>query len=164
MEKKKRKRREEETNAASRCLEWRSSHLGERRITKRRRGRQRRRPRREGNGRTVFASDALAVIPTEEEENSKGGGQSRLFKAHVFIAGAGGLGCPSVLYLAGAGVGKITARRRCGGKEQFAQTDMPQKRRLLFERRNENEQSDIGDSSREKFEPRRVHIERIKKM
>ena len=86
---------------------------GERRITKRRRGRQRRRPRREGNGRTVFASDALAVIPTgRREENSKGGGQSRLFKAHAFIAGAGGLGCPSVLYLAGAGVGKICLRRR----------------------------------------------------
>ena len=43
----------------------------------------------------------------QHDERSKGG-QSRLVNASVFIAGAGGLGCPSVLYLAGAGVGKIT--------------------------------------------------------
>ncbi len=35
-------------------------------------------------------------------------GQERLKKAHVFIAGAGGLGSPISLYLAVAGVGRIT--------------------------------------------------------
>lgn len=35
-------------------------------------------------------------------------GQERLFKAHIFIAGAGGLGSPVSLYLAVAGIGTIT--------------------------------------------------------
>lgn len=35
-------------------------------------------------------------------------GQEQLKKAHVFIAGAGGLGSPVSLYLAVAGIGKIT--------------------------------------------------------
>ena len=35
-------------------------------------------------------------------------GQERLFKAHIFIAGAGGLGSPVSLYLAVAGVGTIS--------------------------------------------------------
>ena len=35
-------------------------------------------------------------------------GQERLKKAHIFIAGAGGLGSPVSLYLAVAGVGTIT--------------------------------------------------------
>ncbi len=35
-------------------------------------------------------------------------GQERLKKAHIFIAGAGGLGSPVALYLAVAGVGTIT--------------------------------------------------------
>ncbi len=35
------------------------------------------------------------------------GGQARLRAARVFIAGAGGLGCPVALYLAAAGVGHI---------------------------------------------------------
>ncbi len=37
-----------------------------------------------------------------------GSGQMRLRKAHVLIAGAGGLGSPVCLYLAAAGVGRIT--------------------------------------------------------
>ncbi len=35
-------------------------------------------------------------------------GQNRLKKATVFIAGAGGLGCPISIYLAAAGIGKIS--------------------------------------------------------
>ncbi|MDE4176147.1 HesA/MoeB/ThiF family protein [Phaeobacter sp. PT47_59] len=35
-------------------------------------------------------------------------GQARLATAHVLIVGAGGLGCPALSYLAGAGVGEIT--------------------------------------------------------
>lgn len=35
-------------------------------------------------------------------------GQERIAESSVFIAGAGGLGCPVALYLATAGVGKIT--------------------------------------------------------
>ena len=36
-----------------------------------------------------------------------GAGQMRLMSAHVTIIGAGGIGCPAIQYLAGAGVGTI---------------------------------------------------------
>jgi molybdopterin/thiamine biosynthesis adenylyltransferase/rhodanese-related sulfurtransferase len=118
MEKKKRKRREEEralvntttddtiittttTNNNNRCccLEWRSS-----RLEKEESSSQRECETRE----TVERYSRQMRLPFFRHDERSKGGQSRLFKAHVFIAGAGGLGCPSVLYLAGAGVGKIT--------------------------------------------------------
>ena len=37
-----------------------------------------------------------------------GAGQSKFLSSHVLLIGAGGIGCPAIQYLAGAGVGTIT--------------------------------------------------------
>ncbi len=37
-----------------------------------------------------------------------GAGQLRLLNSHVFLIGAGGIGCPALQYLAAAGVGRLT--------------------------------------------------------
>ena len=110
----KRKRREEEralkinnttddtitTTTTNRCLEWRSSRLEKEESS----SSQRECETRE----TVERYSRQMRLPFFRHDERSKGGQSRLVNASVFIAGAGGLGCPSVLYLAGAGVGKIT--------------------------------------------------------
>lgn len=112
---KKRKRREEEralvnndtiittttTTTNSFCLEWRSSRLEKEEESSKHETCE--------NGETVERYSRQMRLPLFQHDKNAGGGQSRLVNASVFIAGAGGLGCPSVLYLAGAGVGKITA-------------------------------------------------------
>ena len=111
---KKRKRREEEralvnndtiittttTTTNSFCLEWRSSRLEKEEESSKHETCE--------NGETVERYSRQMRLPLFQHDKNAGGGQSRLVNASVFIAGAGGLGCPSVLYLAGAGVGKIT--------------------------------------------------------
>lgn len=37
-----------------------------------------------------------------------GAGQARLVESHVVLIGVGGIGCPSLQYLAGAGIGRLT--------------------------------------------------------
>ncbi len=37
-----------------------------------------------------------------------GSGQARLLSAHIILIGAGGIGCPTIAYLAAAGVGRLT--------------------------------------------------------
>ncbi len=62
------------------------------------------------------ADNAMSFTPEELERYSRqilvrnfgGQAQSRLQAAHIGIIGAGGIGAPLLLYLAGAGVGQIT--------------------------------------------------------
>ena len=110
----KRKRREEEralkinnttddtitTTTTNRCLEWRSSRLEKEESSSTHEC--------ENIRETVERYSRQMRLPFFQHDERSKGGQSRLVNASVFIAGAGGLGCPSVLYLAGAGVGKIT--------------------------------------------------------
>lgn len=37
-----------------------------------------------------------------------GAGQAKLKDAHIAVIGAGGIGCPAIIYLAAAGIGKLT--------------------------------------------------------
>lgn len=48
-------------------------------------------------------------------------GQERLMRSHVLIIGAGGLGCPVAMYLAGAGIGQLTL---CDG-DQVEMSNLP---------------------------------------
>ena len=57
-------------------------------------------------------------------------GQERLKEAEIFIAGAGGLGCPVALYLAVAGIGTITV----ADKDVVDQTNL--NRQILHYDRN----------------------------
>jgi len=44
-------------------------------------------------------------------------GQQRLLRAHALVLGAGGLGSPVLLYLASAGVGRITVVDALAGRQ-----------------------------------------------
>nr|WCH58066.1 molybdopterin biosynthesis protein [Cystoclonium purpureum f. stellatum] len=71
-------------------------------------------------------------------ENIGSKGQQRLKKAKILIIGAGGLGCPSMLYLASAGIG-------CLGiidNDRISQSNLH--RQILYTRKNINELKTIS--------------------
>ena len=60
---------------------------------------------------TQVSADTPSIDRYERQIKLSGFGevsQQKLRKAHVFVVGAGGLGAPALLYLAGAGIGHIT--------------------------------------------------------
>ena len=69
-------------------------------------------------------------------------GQSRLARASVLVVGAGGLGCPALLYLAGAGLGRIGVVDH----DQVAASNLP--RQIVYREaylgRNKAEEGDGG--------------------